>query len=145
MAKRKGYFSIPAVNSCRSVVLPRWRHIIFWRVSSSGMWRRVVCWDATDVSEEHIACHLLNCWFLLKFSSTLKMEAICSSETSAASQQTTRHHRWIWRLLSFRIGHRVFAYLQCNDVISNSDYIASSDSKIMINELETMMKEAVVT
>jgi hypothetical protein len=26
-----------------------------WRVSSSGMWRRVVCWDATDVLEEHIA------------------------------------------------------------------------------------------
>jgi hypothetical protein len=23
-----------------------------WRVSSSGMWRRIVCWDATDVSEE---------------------------------------------------------------------------------------------
>jgi hypothetical protein len=29
-------------------------HLI-WRVSSSGMWRRVVCWVATDVSEEHIA------------------------------------------------------------------------------------------
>jgi hypothetical protein len=26
------------------------------------------------------------------FSSTLKMEAICSSTTSVASQQTTRHH-----------------------------------------------------
>jgi hypothetical protein len=26
------------------------------------------------------------------FSSTLKMEAICSSETSVASQQTTRRH-----------------------------------------------------
>jgi hypothetical protein len=37
------------------------------------------------------ACHLLTCWFLLKFS-TLKMEAICSSETSVASQQTTRRH-----------------------------------------------------
>jgi hypothetical protein len=39
-----------------------------------------------------VACHLLTCWFLLKFSSTLKMEAICSSETSVAFQQTTRHH-----------------------------------------------------
>jgi hypothetical protein len=38
------------------------------------------------------ACHLLTCWFLLKFSSTLKMEAICSSEMSVASQQTTRRH-----------------------------------------------------
>jgi hypothetical protein len=48
-----------------------------WRVSSSGIWCRVVCWVATDVSEEHIAslfrveeifsaCHLLTCWFLLK-------------------------------------------------------------------------------
>jgi hypothetical protein len=27
------------------------------RVSSSGMWRRVVCW---------VACHLLTCWFLLQ-------------------------------------------------------------------------------
>jgi hypothetical protein len=27
-----------------------------------------------------ILCRLLTCWFLLKFSSTLKMEAICSSE-----------------------------------------------------------------
>jgi hypothetical protein len=46
------------------------------------MWRHVVC----------SACHLLTCWFLLKFSSTLKMEAICSSETSVASQDTTRRH-----------------------------------------------------
>jgi hypothetical protein len=30
--------------------------------------------------------------FLLKFSSNLKMEAICSSETSVESQQTTRRH-----------------------------------------------------
>jgi hypothetical protein len=39
------------------------------------------------------ACHLLTCWFLLKlFSSTLKMEAICSSETPVATQHTTRRH-----------------------------------------------------
>jgi hypothetical protein len=43
--------------------------------------------------QQEPACHLLTCWFLLKmFSSTLKMEAICSSETSVASQQTTRRH-----------------------------------------------------
>jgi hypothetical protein len=54
-------------------------------IYTSGIWRRVVCWDAT--------CHLLTCWFLLKMlSSTLKMETICSSETSVASQQTTRRH-----------------------------------------------------
>jgi hypothetical protein len=38
------------------------------------------------------ACHLLTCWFLLKFSSTLKMEAICSSETSVADY-TASHPR----------------------------------------------------
>jgi hypothetical protein len=37
-------------------------------------------------------CHWFTCCFLLKFSSALKMEAICSSETSVASQQTTRRH-----------------------------------------------------
>jgi hypothetical protein len=27
------------------------------------MWRRVVCWVATDVSEEHmVACHPITCW-----------------------------------------------------------------------------------
>jgi hypothetical protein len=26
-----------------------------WRVPSSGIWRHIVCWAATDVSEEHIA------------------------------------------------------------------------------------------
>jgi hypothetical protein len=31
------------------------------------MWHRVVCWVATDVSEEHSASHLLACWFLLKW------------------------------------------------------------------------------
>jgi hypothetical protein len=28
---------------------------LIWRLSSSGIWRRVVCWVTTDVSEEHIA------------------------------------------------------------------------------------------
>jgi hypothetical protein len=38
---------------------------------------------STDVLEEHSAYHLLSCWFLAQLIfSTLKMEAICSSETS---------------------------------------------------------------
>jgi hypothetical protein len=61
-----------------------------WRVSSSGIWCCVVCWVANHVSEEHIACHLLVLAEII--SSTLKMEAICSSETSVATQQTTRRH-----------------------------------------------------
>jgi hypothetical protein len=36
------------------------------------------------------ACHLLSRWFLVKIIfSTLKMEAICSSETSVDTQRTT--------------------------------------------------------
>jgi hypothetical protein len=135
-----------------------------WRVSSSGIWRRVIRWVAPDVSEERIALlraqhsnavprHLilLGCtfqgthsdlvfllvlWFspwvltvsfylrtnqqelgltlcslyipifrlasillatclfdcLLNYSSDLKMEARYSSETSGATQRTTRRH-----------------------------------------------------
>jgi hypothetical protein len=44
-----------------------------------------------DVSEE-LACHLLARWFAEPISSTLKMEAISSSETSGTTQRTTRRH-----------------------------------------------------
>jgi hypothetical protein len=65
------------------------------------MWRRVVHWVSTDVSEVHIAsifrvessCHLLSCWFLAQvIFSTLKVEAICSSETSVDTQQAARRY-----------------------------------------------------
>jgi hypothetical protein len=36
------------------------------------------------------ACHLFACWFAEPISSTLKMEAVCSSETSVETQRTTR-------------------------------------------------------
>jgi hypothetical protein len=40
-------------------------------------------------SEEHITCHLLSGWFLAQLIfSALKMEAICSSETSVDTQWT---------------------------------------------------------
>jgi hypothetical protein len=55
----------------------------------SGLWRRVVRWVSTDVSEEHIAS-------IFKVegpvSSTLKIEAICFSEASVETQGTTRRH-----------------------------------------------------
>jgi hypothetical protein len=35
---------------------------------------------------------MLACWFSEPISSTLKMEAICSSKTSVQSQWTTRRH-----------------------------------------------------
>jgi hypothetical protein len=41
---------------------------------------------------EHYACHLLSCWFAEPISSTLKMEAICSSKTSVETQRTTQRH-----------------------------------------------------
>jgi hypothetical protein len=56
-------------------------HQWLWRVSSSGIWRHVVRWVAP-------ACSLV-CW---TNSSTLKMEAIRSSETSGATQQITWRH-----------------------------------------------------
>jgi hypothetical protein len=38
------------------------------------------------------ACHLLSRWILAVYSSTLKMEAICSSEKSVDFQRTTRRY-----------------------------------------------------
>jgi hypothetical protein len=35
---------------------------------------------------------MLACWFAEPISSTLKMEAICSSETSVETQMTTQRH-----------------------------------------------------
>jgi hypothetical protein len=51
---------------------------------------------STDVSEENIASifrfEKINSAETSKLSSTLKMEAICSSETSVETQRTTRRH-----------------------------------------------------
>jgi hypothetical protein len=52
------------------------------RVSSSGIWSRIVRWVAT--------CLLAG--FAEPISSTLKIKAICSSETSVKTQRTTRRH-----------------------------------------------------
>jgi hypothetical protein len=44
-------------------------------------------------SNYYSACHLISCWFLAEIiSSTLKMGAICFSETSSDTQRTTRHY-----------------------------------------------------
>jgi hypothetical protein len=81
-------------------------------LSSSGIWCRVVLWMSTDVSEEHTASifsvekissletskqvasriMLATCMLAEPIYSTLKMEAICSSETSVKTQRTIRHH-----------------------------------------------------
>jgi hypothetical protein len=70
----------------------------FWRMPSSGVWRRVDVVDWTDVSEERIASI-----FRVEKSaseepawagscSCLKMEAIRSSETSVQSTTSTQRH-----------------------------------------------------
>jgi hypothetical protein len=46
----------------------------------------------TDLTGQHYACHLLARWFPEPISSTLKTEAIRSSETSVETQRTTRRH-----------------------------------------------------
>jgi hypothetical protein len=44
-------------------------------------------------ASKHSACHLLAFWIPSELiSSTLKMEAMFSSETSVEPQRTTRHH-----------------------------------------------------
>jgi hypothetical protein len=50
----KWFFSPDHSNFIVTAVWPS-TVLLVWRVSSSGMWPRVVCWVATDVSEEHIA------------------------------------------------------------------------------------------
>jgi hypothetical protein len=45
-----------------------------------------------NLNNNNSACHLLACWFAEPISSTLKMEAICSFETSVETQRTTRRH-----------------------------------------------------
>jgi hypothetical protein len=75
-------------------------------VLSSGIWRRVVRWKSTDVSEEHVASNLQG-WRIrinqeinqreaggkqrcLYYTSTLKIKATSFSETSEDSQRTIR-------------------------------------------------------
>jgi hypothetical protein len=50
--------------------------------------KSIIFWDMT-LCIPPATCLLVG---LLDFSSTLKMEALCSSETSVATQRTTRRH-----------------------------------------------------
>jgi hypothetical protein len=86
-----------------------------WRVLFSAIWRRVVRWKSTEVSEKHIVSvfrvkvksYLLSaCYKLVSCLaySTMKIHRTCSSETSVGIQRTTRrdvpedrtpaNHRW---------------------------------------------------
>jgi hypothetical protein len=60
-----------------------------------------------------VFCHLLARWFAEHISSTLKMEAICSSETSVETQRTTRRHIPEDDILRiFRLHKTLFMFLQ---------------------------------
>jgi hypothetical protein len=64
-----------------------------WTVLSPGIQCRAVCWKSTDISEEQ--AELATCFmlvFCLAYSSTLKTETTCSSETSVHFQRTTRRY-----------------------------------------------------
>jgi hypothetical protein len=60
-----------------------------FEVFTAVVLKSIIFWDKGG---KHSACHLLARWFTEPISSTLKMEAISSSETSAETQRTTRRH-----------------------------------------------------
>jgi hypothetical protein len=65
-----------------------------WKMPSSGMWRRVDPVKWTEVSEERIASifRVAAAGSSLANFSALKMEAICSTETSVHFTGSTRRH-----------------------------------------------------
>jgi hypothetical protein len=60
------------------------------RVLFPSVQRHAVLWKSTDVSEEHDTSFTLLSW--LDYSSILKMEATCCSETSVGFQQIIRRY-----------------------------------------------------
>jgi hypothetical protein len=91
---------------------------------------------------ESSAWHLLVSCFT--YSSTLKMKAICSSETSVDFHRTTQRYNPKYPMLH---GHgcenlrsNIFIYGSWNDAVSISDCITPDDR--MVSELEKIWKEA---
>jgi hypothetical protein len=58
--------------------------------------KSIIFWDMTPCSllsfNRRFRGTYLACWFAEPISSTLKMEVMCSSETSVETQPTTRRH-----------------------------------------------------
>jgi hypothetical protein len=77
---------------------------VLLRVSSSVIWRRVVCWVATDVSEEHIA-------------SIFRVEEIISARTSKQVEADTLHNHRCENLKFYTISFIVCALF--NDAVSS--------------------------
>jgi hypothetical protein len=64
-----------------------------WEPSSSLLLTFCLLYIPVSRLANYSACHLLACWIFAELiSSTLKMEAICSSETSVETQRTARRH-----------------------------------------------------
>jgi hypothetical protein len=90
-----------------SLIVPlEGRVIVGFEVFTAVVMKRIVFWDMTPCSP--LCSHLLARWFA-GLSSTLKMEALCSSETSVATQLTTRRHipedDTLQELFGFRCWH----------------------------------------
>jgi hypothetical protein len=67
-------------------------NILGFQVSAPVFMKSIIIWDITSCSPLS-ACHLLARCFIAKLiSSTLKMEAICSSETPVDTQRSTRRY-----------------------------------------------------
>jgi hypothetical protein len=65
--------------------------IVGFEVFTAMVIKTIIFWDITPCSP--LSVNLLVCWFLAEIiSSTLKMEAACSSETLVHTQRTTRHY-----------------------------------------------------
>jgi hypothetical protein len=69
-------------------------NFVGFEVFTAVVMKSINFWDVTPCSLLSLFCLPPVCLLVLAeiISSTLKMEAICSSETSVATQQTTRHH-----------------------------------------------------
>jgi hypothetical protein len=95
------------------------------------------------------ACHLLARWFAEPISSTLEMEAICSSETSVETQRTTRRHipedDILHKHRCENLKSYIFIYGSFNRAVSSQDYTASNNIMGLLNyELKRDWKKAFI-
>jgi hypothetical protein len=70
-------------------------NLVGFEVFTAVVMKSIIFWDMTPcslLSFNLLVCHLLACWFAEPISSTLKMEAIRSSEMSNEAQRTTQRH-----------------------------------------------------
>jgi hypothetical protein len=86
-------------------IKPQWSSILIvgYEVIRAVVMKSNIFWEITPCGamSVNLAYHLLSSWFLAQLIfSTLKMEAICSSETSVDTQRTTRQ-----KMVLFKYSH----------------------------------------